>query len=391
MKVTIVVGGRWHAFDLARELHEEGVLHRLVTNYPRFKTREWGIPDDKVASLPLALLCNHAVNRFGGERLAMRAQHRITSMFGRAAARCLEGSSVIHGWSGFSEPAMQWAKGRGIPFVLERGSAHILVQSRLLKEEHDVLGLPFAETHPGVVQQELREYSLADRVAVPSLFVKRSFLDQGFPESRLVHNPFGADLRMFSPGPKGDEVFRVVYAGAMSVQKGIHHLLAAFKEADIEGSELVLVGSATEQSAALFKNGDRRTRHVGHVPQSQLVHQYRNSSVFVMPSVQDGLALVQAQAMACGLPLICTTNTGGEDLLRLTAATPIDHPGGIIEFPAGFVVPARDSGAIATCLTMLAHDPGLLRAKREAALSIRTASLSWKSYARRAIAAYATL
>ena len=34
MKVTIVVGGRWHAFDLARELERQGHLHRLITNYP---------------------------------------------------------------------------------------------------------------------------------------------------------------------------------------------------------------------------------------------------------------------------------------------------------------------------------------------------------------------
>jgi len=55
LKITIVVGGRWHAFDLARELHAAGLLHRLITNYPKYKTRQWGIPDDKVVSLPLTL------------------------------------------------------------------------------------------------------------------------------------------------------------------------------------------------------------------------------------------------------------------------------------------------------------------------------------------------
>ena len=56
MKITIVVGGRWHAFDLARELQQAGHLHRLITNYPRWFVKRWGIPKDNVVSLPLTLL-----------------------------------------------------------------------------------------------------------------------------------------------------------------------------------------------------------------------------------------------------------------------------------------------------------------------------------------------
>ena len=52
MKITIVVGGRWHAFDLAQQLHAHGHLHRLITNYPRWFVMRWGIPAEKVVSLP---------------------------------------------------------------------------------------------------------------------------------------------------------------------------------------------------------------------------------------------------------------------------------------------------------------------------------------------------
>ena len=53
MKITIVVGGRWHAFDLAKELDKKGYLHRLITNYPKWFVQKWGIPKTKVVSLPL--------------------------------------------------------------------------------------------------------------------------------------------------------------------------------------------------------------------------------------------------------------------------------------------------------------------------------------------------
>jgi glycosyltransferase involved in cell wall biosynthesis len=138
-------------------------------------------------------------------------------------------------------------------------------------------------------------------------------------------------------------------------------------------------------------SADDRVRAIGHVPQPSLVNYYQNSSVFVMASIEEGLAYVQAEAMACGLPLICSTNTGGEDLLRMAGVEPIQRGGGIEEYPAGFLVPVRDSDAIATCLQWLAQDGELLQAKRQAALTIAQQELSWRHYGDRARASYQTL
>ena len=52
MKITIVVGGRWHAFNLARKLYAKGHLHRLITNYPSWIVSRWGILIERVVSLP---------------------------------------------------------------------------------------------------------------------------------------------------------------------------------------------------------------------------------------------------------------------------------------------------------------------------------------------------
>ncbi|MDZ8225835.1 MULTISPECIES: glycosyltransferase family 4 protein [unclassified Nostoc] len=393
MKISIVVGGRWHAFDLARELHSAGVLHRLITNYPKYKTRKWGIPDDKVVSLPLTLLLGKAMYHIGKENLVMKSQALLHNLFSKAASRYLEGSTVVHGWSSFSEPALHWTKRNNIPFLLERSSSHMKVQCQLLREEYKQLGLHWTETHPEIVAQELREYEMADKVAVPSLFVKRSFIAQGFPEKRLVLNHFGTNIKSFSSGLKQDNLFRIIYAGSLSVRKGIYYLVKAFREADISNSELCLVGGATTETPHLITEADKRIKLIGHVPQLQLVDYYRNSSVFVMASIEEGLAYVQAQALACGLPLICTTNTGGEDLLRMSGVESVKLDMGIEEYPAGYLVPVRNSEAIAICLKNLANNSQLLQAKREAALAIRNVStgLDWSSYTQRAIATYENL
>ncbi len=391
MQVTIVVGGRWHAIDLARELHRAGHLHRLITNYPKFKTRQWGVPDDKVVSLPLTLLLNRGIAKVGGDSLVRKSLPFIYSHFAQSAARYLEGSSLIHGWSSLSEPSLQWAKQQGVPFVLERSSSHILVQSQLLQDEHQKLGLECKEIHPKIVEQELKEYALADRIAVPSLFAKRSFLEQGYPEQNLIYNPFGTNLDTFSPGTKQDDVFRVVYAGVLSVRKGIHHLIRAFMKANIPNSELCLLGAVTPETPQLLNGADDRVKCIGHVPEPKLAEYYQNSSVFAMPSIEDGFGYVVAQALACGLPLICTTNTGGPDLLRMQDKVPLTQDQGIDEYSAGYIISPGNSEAIADLLELLASDSTLLEQKRQAALNFPIQDLSWERYTQRMIEHYEQL
>ena len=81
MRISIVVGGRWHAFDLAKELHRSGHLHRIVTSYPRFFVKRWGIPPEKITSLPLTFIAVKLIYALGGEHLMMRLQWLVHRWF----------------------------------------------------------------------------------------------------------------------------------------------------------------------------------------------------------------------------------------------------------------------------------------------------------------------
>ena len=396
MRITIVVGGRWHAFDLAQQLERQGYLHKIITNYPKWFVKRWHIPPEKIISLPATFWLVKAIYRLGGEKLMMRCQWRVHKWFAGQAARHLEGSDLIHTWSSFSEPTLLWAQAHGIPTVLERSSAHILEQSRLLREEHGRLGLDWAPTHPKIEQMEVREYSLATRIAVPSLFVERSFVERGYAQQKLYRNPFGVDLRSFyppqsPPSPPTCAAFQVVYAGTLSVQKGIHDLVEGFRLAKLDGAQLTLLGGMTKEiKEILEKQSQPAVRLLGHRPQSELVSHYHRAHCFVMASIQDGFGMVLAQALACGLPLICTTNTGGEDLLRLEAsqADEMWHLNGVIELGAGFLIGVNRPDHIAYCLRLLASHPELWRRKRESALRLASKNLSWALYGERAIENY---
>lgn len=396
MRITVVVGGRWHAFDLARELHRQGHLHRLITNYPRWFVTRWGIPAPKVVSLPLSFWVVKAIYRLGGEALMMRCQWWVHRWFAERAVRHLEGSELIHGWSQWSEPSLQWARRHGIPTVLERSSAHILEQSRLLREEHARLGLRWPPTHPRIEAMELREYDLCSAVAVPSLFVERSFLNRGFPPARLFRNPLGVDLSRFHPAaepppPPASAGLRAVYAGSLSVRKGIPDLLAGFGAAGLRDATLTLLGGGTPELEPLLRRQPPSVRQLGHRPQSELVEHYGQAHCFVIASIEEGMAMVQMQALACGLPLICTPHTGGEDLLRLQGAEGSPETSGVLSFPAGFVVPIHCPEAIAWCLRQLAEVPGLWQRQRQAALTLAQANLSWSAYGERALQHYRQL
>jgi glycosyltransferase involved in cell wall biosynthesis len=396
MRITLVVGGRWHAFDLARELLRHGHLHRLITNYPRWFVRRWGIPPERVVSLPFTFVVVRAIYRFGGESLMMRHQWWVHRWFATRAAKHLQGSQVIHGWSQWSEPSLQWAVARRVPTVLERSSSHILEQSRLLREEHRRFGLTWSETHPRIEAMELREYGLTTAVAVPSLFVERSFLARGFPASKIFRNAFGVDLSNFKPAdtppaPPTQNGLHVIYAGTLSVRKGIADLLAGFSAADLVDARLTLLGGETPELAMLLDQQPTTVKRLGHLPQAELVQHYSQAHCFVMASIEEGMAYVQLQGLASGLPLICTPNTGGEDLLRLAGATAIDNGNGILEFPAGWMVPIHAPQAIAACLRRLAHESGLWEEKRQAALALAGSSLSWSAYGQRAIEHYRRL
>mgnify|MGYP001617212124 CR=1 FL=1 len=109
---------------------------------------------------------------------------------------------------------------------------------------------------------------------------------------------------------------------------------------------------------------------------AELYLYYSQGSVFVIASTEEGLALVQAQAMACGLPVIATTNTGAEDLLS--------------DGVEGFIVPIRDSDAIAERIAQLLSRPDDWEMMAQAALKRVAAIGGWDSYRHKVLSAYAS-
>jgi len=384
ISVSISVGGRFHAFDLAREMQKRGHLKRLITSYPRFKAREWGLPNDKVESiLSHELICRGMGLIAIPASIRRELQFRMHNRFDRLAAKRIPpGTEVFTGWSGMSLNCLLRAKSLGAKTVLERGSAHIRTQNRLLAEGYRRAGYPWAGIHEGGMAREVEEYRLADLIAVPSQFARQTFLDEGVPADKIVVNPYGCDLSVFRPGRKEDKVFRVIHCGQISLQKGAHLLVQAFLELDLPNSELWMIGAPTaEMKDFLGKVHDSRIFIKGPFPQVSLPAYYAQGSVFCLATLQDGFAMVILQALSCGLPVIATRNSGAPDVVE--------------DGKSGFLVDAGNVEALKAKLQLLCENERVRLEMARYARDLRETTgkfrLSWDRYGEAMADAYLTL
>jgi glycosyltransferase involved in cell wall biosynthesis len=171
---------------------------------------------------------------------------------------------------------------------------------------------PSAHVRP---EQKRREMELADLVLMPSSFALQSLLDH-CPAKKTVMASYGVDTAFWSPAERPDTEgpLRFIYAGQVSLRKGIPDLIDAWEKADLRDAELELVGQWT------LADGKKRALppHVtslSPLAPTMLRERYRASHVFVFPSYFEGYGLVLAEAMACGLPAIASTATAAPDFI----------------------------------------------------------------------------
>ncbi len=337
MKIAVVAQGRFHAFDYARELLRHGHDVRLITNYPMFYVERWGIPRAAVRTF----LAHGAARRALGKiqnRPSSLSDQLLHRSFGRFAERAIGADAwdVILCWSSVGEEIMRSRRATGVR-VCHRSSAHIRTQDRLLREEQHRTGLEIERPTDWMVAREEREYGLADLILVPSSFARSSFLAEGVVSDRIRMVPFGVDLTMFRPARAtvaerarriaAGEPLRVAYVGAISLRKGMHDLLAIVRSLPRSSFAVSCTGPIAADCRQLARELEARVTLHGPRPQAELPATYAAADLFVFPTIEDGHPMVLSQAMGSALPIVCTTNCSGPDI--------------IADGKTGWVLPAR--------------------------------------------------
>jgi len=373
MRVVQTVFGVFHHFELARQLRERGHLERIYSTWPWARLKREGLPRELVQTFPWVHTPEMLLRRIGFTHLrtmdhigyfnALSFDRWTDVQLSRRAA-----PDVLVGISGSSLRTARHLQVRGSRFVCDRGSSHQRYQEAIVAAEFRKWGVerPVSDIRDTVREETI--YEIADAITVPSSFAARSFVESGVPKEKLHVIPYGVRLERFRrAGEPPRNRFQVLFAGAVGLRKGVPYLLEAFSRLKHPAKLLRLAGAIQpEMGHVLGRLPKEQVEFLGVVSQQSLVELMSTSHVMVLPSIEEGLALVQGQAMACGCPLIVSTNTGGEDLFR----------DGI----EGFIVPVSDSDAIAEKLQILAGDQDLQRKMSDAALKRVQLLGGWEDY-----------
>lgn len=298
MVVNILASHRFHLLDLARELSNLGHDVRFYSYVPAKRCADFGLDKSLCVSFLWLVwpffIFSKIVSKGWQDNIVWYRNLLIDWYVSRTMRKC----DVCLGIGTVYVKAFKTAKKKGAITILEWGSKHIEEQLKQFGK-HD-------EYSVRTMNRELQQYDVCDYISIPAKHVKDSFLKHGIPDSKLIVNPYGVDLSQFHPTPCSYE-YDLLYVGGWRYEKGCDLLTELCQR---YGYKLLHVGALVNLE---FPNISNMTHHEP-VDQKELVNYYAKARVFVLPSRAEGLSLVQAQAIACGLPVVCSKETGGADL-----------------------------------------------------------------------------
>tara|TARA_R110000868_G_scaffold32036_8_gene116942 strand:+ start:6517 stop:7773 length:1257 start_codon:yes stop_codon:yes gene_type:complete len=261
------------------------------------------------------------------------------------------------------------AKRIGAVAVLDQVIGHVDYGNRILSEEkalHPELGSPFRSTPARMIRRCIQEVREADYILVPSEYVRDSLLHYGAAPDRIFMLPYGVDLAMFAPAPPPPvPPFKILFAGHIGIRKGVYYLLEAVRQAAIPDIQVVLLGNIEGDGEWLRKYKDLFI-HRRHLPHQEIPAVFADAHVYVFPSLHEGSTVSIYEAMASGLPVVTTPNSGS--VIR----DGID----------GFIVPIRDIAALRDRIERLYRDAEL-RGTMGRNAAEHAADYSWDTYSRR--------
>lgn len=387
--VTLGVGNAPYQKTLAANLLKAGMLKRAFNSGPYLEVQD---PDANgslrvVRRYPL----NYWVNRISWgiwRRIpvmvrpgppTMASAFLADGLWSRWIPRC----DVYHGWMGLSVACFRAAKRQGAVTLLENAGRHPRHWHMAGVEECRRFGIHPRERSTVLPRMLIRrikkEYELCDRIVVPSNIAYQSFAEFGLAD-KVAIVPTGVDTEFFTPAQaaKPDDKFRVCFVGRVELAKGAGYLLRAWKRLALPNAELVLVGSVKPEMNALMREyADTSVRTTGIVPPAVLAEIYRESDLFVFPSVNEGLAQVLLEAMASGLPIVASDYSGGSDL--------------ITDGKEGFIVPVRDVDRLVDSILWCYQHRDETRAMGKAARAKIESQFTLDHYSQRQIALYRAL
>jgi len=340
MKIAIAVHGRFHAFDLARELIKKNQEVTLLTNYPKYAVERFGVPRENVESFLTHGLISRIVNKINLKFINDKSEAYLHKMFGRWVSKILSNKEfdVIVCWSGIGEETFdRYIRDEKDTLLLcRRGSTHICSQYKILSEEEQRTG--YKQEKPGlwIISREIREYEKADVVLASSHFCKQSFIEEGISENKIELLLHGVNTKFFRPKERvvnkrcerilSGKKLRIINVGSFSLRKGMYDMKEIVYSLK-DRFEFKFVGTIAKEALEIKSKIDPHVKFISKQDQSELIKYYSWADLFVLPTIEEGYPAVLTHASASAIPILTTPNGAGNDI--------------IVDGKNGWVLPAR--------------------------------------------------
>lgn len=308
LDICILSTGRFHLLDLARELSDLGHNVQFISYVPKTRCKKFGLPEKCHEGLFIyfsPLIFWQFYLPFLLPKFREKVQFKVINYL---AIKKMKRCDLVIGMSGIYLEAFIYAKNKfGAQINLHRGSKHILEQDKILAK---VKGAERPTKF--VIQREISGYEIADYILIASKHVYDSFETNKSHQKKCKIISYGVDINQFEYSHrnilKEQRNIVAVYAGMWTYRKGCDLIIEVLKQRpDIE---FIHVGDIVECPFPKMKN----LKHIDRVDQNELKFIYARADFFVLASREDGFGVVLSQALASGLPVLATEDTGAPDL-----------------------------------------------------------------------------
>jgi len=337
-RVLLVHPGVQHAPRLAEALEREGLLARFWTGWAKAGIgdgkRNVEIPEENLRTRPCLEWAALTLSRSGIDPETV--WHWRNRIFQNLIPESeIEAADIVVGFDTGSWILAQRAKRLGKKFILDQSIGHPaarIPEMAKMGRAEETWGEPYQPRPGRLASWEKVEHELADRIVVGSQFTRNTLIGQGVSAEKIRILPYGVGKEFVEAGERRDGAskcgkIRFLYLGQLTQRKGLRFLLEAWKGIPAGEAELILMGGG--QRWGWKKQAGAGVTFMGQSSRSRVLEEMERSDVLILPSLFEGFGLVILEAMAAGLPVITTQNTGGPDVIE--------------EEKDGFVVPAGDA------------------------------------------------
>jgi len=339
MKYNVIAYGSRDDYQVALALNEEKKLGKLITDFycpnilrsllkKRFNTDLTSRKTISIAVLLVPFIVASKINK--------SCAFLLEDVFGFIAGfltDLMDNSAIVYSY--YAIGFLKYYKTTG-----RKPKEFIIFQvhpvpnqiKKILKSDREISNIKFKLDDEELMPQKRIDrlsnaLMRADKIIVASGFTKRGLIESGIDKDKIYVSSYGVNKNINLVSKSKKNKLNILYVGQLVQRKAPHILLDAIRILDNSTYKLTIVSKHIDpEIEKLISNECILVRGCSG---EKLKDLYREADVFTMPSLVEGFGLVYLESLSYGTPIICTTNSGGADIIKNNEHGFIVQPGDV--------------------------------------------------------------